>query len=471
MGLFSFLFAKKKGFRTTQEVESSRIRFLEDIELFRKVEQCVELRRLNELEERVNNPSFSQKRQEIQQLTYKGSECEKAEKRYRSLYKSKKLQSYLFIRDSREQKEVEQIKTTGEYQDYIRLKATVKAAGFDKKKQSDLYEEWKKVIALPAIATLIAFENLKKYRDYCEVKENGLAEEYEKLRVYIESEDFKAQQKFLKNKKRYETTEDYGLLQEYENLKKQPEILRYQELLKDDFFNEWRRWELVFEDDFKEKRLDETKWITRYYAGERLLNATYGVGEDVQLYTPANVSFRESSVCLNFRKETVTGKYWDRNTGIREKKYEYTSALISSALSFRQRYGRFEAKVKLNHVPVTSCFWMLGDKDVPHIEIMNDQADGLRMGRVYAQQEGLKKEIQFLEKMKLDKEYYIFTFEWTPEKMTWRINDFIVKEESRHIPDVPMYIVFSLGACQNPPDQCLPVEMQIDWVRAYQLID
>ncbi len=471
MGLFSFLFAKKSSFRSTQEAENLRIRFLEDIELFQKVEQSEELRRWNELEERVNNSDFERKRKEIRQMTYKGSECEKTEKRYRSLLKSPKLQSYLFIRDSRERKEAEQVKTTGEYQDYIRLKAIVEASGFDKKKQSDLYEEWKKVIALPAIAALIKFENLKKYRDYCEVQENGLAEEYEKLKACVESEDFRSRQKFLKNKRRYETTEDYRLWQEYENLKKQPEIVRYHELLKDDFFNEWRRWEPVFEDDFKEGRLDETKWITRYYAGERLLNDTYGVGDDVQLYTPANISFQESSVCLNFRKETVTGKYWDRNTGIREKKYEYTSALISSALSFRQCYGRFEAKVRLNHAPVASCFWMLGDKDVPHIEIMNDQADGLRMGRVYARQEELKKEIQFLDKMKLDKEYYIFTFEWTPEKMTWRINDAVVKEETRHIPDVPMYIIFSLGACQNLPDKCLPVKMQIDWVRGYKIKD
>ena len=55
--------------------------------------------------------------------------------------------------------------------------------------------------------------------------------------------------------------------------------------------------------------------------------------------------------------------------------------------------------------------------------------------------------------------------------MTWRINDAVVKEETRHIPDVPMYIIFSLGACQNLPDKCLPVKMQIDWVRGYKIKD
>ena len=42
------------------------------------------------------------------------------------------------------------------------------------------------------------------------------------------------------------------------------------------------------------------------------MNDTYGVGEDMQLYSPDNITFGESAVCLNFRKESIIGKYWDR---------------------------------------------------------------------------------------------------------------------------------------------------------------
>lgn len=49
------------------------------------------------------------------------------------------------------------------------------------------------------------------------------------------------------------------------------------------------------------------------------MNDTYGVGEDMQLYSPDNITFGESAVCLNFRKESIIGKYWDRQVGIREK--------------------------------------------------------------------------------------------------------------------------------------------------------
>lgn len=53
--------------------------------------------------------------------------------------------------------------------------------------------------------------------------------------------------------------------------------------------------------------------------------------------------------------------------------------------------------------------------------------------------------------------------------MVWMINDMVVKEEKENIPDVPMYIVFSLGATETPADKGIPACMEIDWVRGYRL--
>lgn len=469
MGLFSFFFSKNKNFRTTHEAETFRAVFREDEALFRKVGQSEELKRYQELEDQVNSLQFKQRRKEIEQLSYKDSEYYKAEQQYKALLKSRKLQAFLTIRDSQELKGYEQVKTTDLYQEYVKLKVIVKSADFDKKLHANELEAWKQIIAQPKIAALIKFEKLRKYKEYCEIRETNLPEEFEKLTAFIQSDNFKNQRKFLLDKHRYQKTEDYKLWQEYENLKKRPDIVKYNSLLNDTYFNSMCRWQLVFEDEFDQGHLDETKWITRYYAGERFLNDTYGVGDDVQLYTPDNITFSGSSLHLNFRKESIIGKYWDQKVGIRERKYDYTSAMISTAVSFRQRYGRFEAKVKLNHIPVTSCFWMLGDTDTPHIELMKCQADGVRIGRVYSHKAALKNDIQRLEKLQLGNEYYIFTLEWTEEKIVWMINDMIVKEERENIPDVPMYVVFSLGAGEIPADKYLPAKMEIDWVRGYRL--
>ena len=155
--------------------------------------------------------------------------------------------------------------------------------------------------------------------------------------------------------------------------------------------------------------------------------------------------------------------------GIREKKYDYSSAMISSATALRQRYGRFEAKIKLNRCALTSCFWMLGDTEVPHVEIMKCEADGVHMGRVYSYRTAVNKDIQLIKELELDNAYYIFTLEWTENKMMWMVNDLVVKEETEHIPDVPMYVVFSLGTNKEPLEKQLPARMEIDWFRGYRL--
>lgn len=469
MGLFSFLFSKHKILRTTHEAETFRAVFREDEELFLKVEQSEDLKRFRELDKLVNSPQFKEQRKKIEQLSYKDSKYFTAEKQYKALLKMRKLKSYSLIKDSQELRGYEHVKTTDEYREYMKLKVIVKSAGFDKKLHANEFAAYKASIARPKIAALIKFENLKQYKEYCEVNATNLPQEFEQLAAYIQSDEFKNNRKFLLDKNRYQTTDDYKLLQEYETLKSRPDIVKYNTLLNDPYFNSMRKWKLVFEDNFDQGRLDDTRWITRYYAGERFLNDTYGVGNDVQLYTADNITFSNTNISLNFRKESIIGKYWDRQVGIRERKYDYTSAMISTAASFRQRYGRFEAKVKLNRSAVTSCFWMLGDTDVPHIEIMKCQNDGVHLGRAFMYKAAVKNDSRLLKEIELGNEYYIFTLEWTEEKMVWMVNDMVVKEEHENIPDVPMYIVFSLGSTATPADKNVPARMDIDWVKAYRL--
>lgn len=468
MGLFSFLFSKNKMLRTTQEAEAFRARFLEDEELFLKVEQSDDFKRLQELDELVNGAEFKQRRKQVEQLSYKESDCYRSEKQYKAFMKQKSLQVYLSVRDSVELQNYEQMKQTAEYQEYQKLRGMVEAAGFDKKLHANEWNGYRALATQPKMIAWIKFERSKRFKTYCEVKNTNVPQEFEQLAALVQSEEFEERRKFLQNKDRYKTTEDYKLLQEYESLKKRPDFVKYNALLDDSYFNGMRQWELVFEDDFTQGRLDDSRWITRYYAGERFLNDTYGVGEDVQLFTPDNITFNGSAVVLNFRKESVVGKYWDQKLGIRERKYDYSSAMLSTAASFRQQYGRFEAKVKVNRSAVTSCFWMVGDTHIPHVEVVKCQTDGVSLGRKYADKTKIQDDVQFVKKPELGNDYYIFTLEWTAERMVWMINDLVVKEEKENIPAVPMYIVFSLGAHEAPADKNLPVRMEIDWVRGYK---
>lgn len=469
MSLFSFLFSKNKIIRSTHEAEMFREVFRENYELYVKAGNSDDLKRLRELEEYVNSPLFRQRRKEIDSLSYVGSEYCNAEKQYKLLLKSRKLRAYYLIRDSEELKGYLRVKETEAYREYMKLRVVVMSAGFDKKLNAAEFNAYREIIKTPRIAALIRLENNQKFKYYLEIKDTEQPAEFDRLTAFIQSEDFKKNRSYLIDKKRYFTTDDYKLQCEYEDLKKRPDISKYHALREDPYFNSMLKWEEVFADDFNTGKLDEDRWITRYYAGDRFLNDTYGVGNDVQLFTRDNISFNGSAVCLNFRKESIIGKYWDAGLGIREKKYDYTSAMLSSATFLRQKYGRFEAKMKLDRNGLSQCFWLMGETHLPHVNVMKGNEKGVAMGCMYPCRTSVASNEDMLKTLELANEYYIFTLEWTKDKMVWMVNDLVVKEVRENIPDVPMYIGFSLGANAVPHDRCLPGKLEIDWVKVYKL--
>lgn len=465
MGLFS----KNKKIRSTYEAETLRKAFDEDYELYNRVGNSEDLKRYNELNAYVNSPVFKERRKKIEQLSYKGSEYHTAEKKYKKLLKSSKLKSYYIIRESQELKGYLKIKESSSYAEFAKLHVVVHAAGFDKKLRPEEYLAYRKLLKEPKIKALIRFEKNRKFRDYAEMSQSQVPQEFEQLAAYIKSDDFKKNREYLLNKKRYFTTDDYKLLCEYKNLKKRSDIVKYFSLSTDPNFRSMCQWELVFHDDFNQGKLDGKRWITRYYAGERFLDDTYAVGQDVQLFTADNMAFTNSSVILKFRKESIIGKYWDNALGIREKSFEYTSGLLSTAIDFRQCYGKFEAKIKLSRSAVKQCFWLRGDTDMPHVQIMENGSEGVKMGTITVSGNKRCNTVQPLKDLKLSNDYYIFTLEWTRDKMVWRVNDTVMKEIRENIPDIPMYVILSLGTNEEPSERAVPATMEIDWVRFYKM--
>lgn len=465
MGLFS----KNKKIRSTYEAETLRKVFNEDYEIYNRVANSEDLKRYNELNAYVNSPAFKERRKKIEQLSYKDSEYYKAEKSYKKLLKSEKLKSYYIIRESQELKGYLKVKESPLYSEFAKLHVIVNAGGFDKKLRPEEYLAYKNILKDPKIKALIRFEKNRKFRNYSEMSRSQVPQEFERLSAYIKSDDFKKNREYLLNKKRYLTTDDYKLWCEFEGLKKRSDIVKYFSLSSDVNFRNMCKWDLVFYDDFNQGKLDTKRWITRYYAGERFLDDTYAVGQDVQLFTNENITFINSSAVMNFKKESIIGKYWDCALGIREKKFAYTSGMLSSAINFRQCFGKFEAKIKLSRSAVKQCFWMNGDLNMPHIQIMENGPEGIKMGTICTSCGKPSSSIQPLKDMKLPNDYYIFTLEWTREKMVWMINDTVVKEVHENIPDIPMYVILSLGTNEVPSDKSLPVTMEVDWVRFYRM--
>lgn len=313
------------------------------------------------------------------------------------------------------------------------------------------------------------------YRFFVAFGEKRVPDRYAELEKKITDESFKIRCRELKrfswrrklHGMKWTQSEEYRLLNEYNQLKKSPELNRYQKLTKDPVFNRYAVWKLSFEDDFH--TLDSSRWSGRYYAGEYFLKDTYGVGKDVQLFMPANVSIRDSRLFLEFRKEEINGKYWDSCLGIVAKRYEYTSGMVNTALSFRQYLGRFEVKLKVEKgAQIEHCFWLSGEGVCPHVNVVKFGRKGYEADCFLRECSEIPGSEQLQKKVRLKSGFYIFTFEWLEDKMVWKINDCVVKTQEIHFPVVsPMYVCLSLGATENLEGVRLPENMQVDWIRCY----
>ena len=160
--------------------------------------------------------------------------------------------------------------------------------------------------------------------------------------------------------------------------------------------------------------------------------------------------------------------------GFIPQEFEYTTGLVSTARSHRQKFGKIEAKIKVNFAkPVNYNFWMASEKNLPHVDILRlqDKKSKVDVGHVYNQGKGDSSPARNASKftgLDVSQDFFIYTLEWSKSKLTWKINEVVVHEQSNNIPNEEMYLVFSSGITGKPSDAGLPASMEIDWVRCYQ---
>ena len=62
-------------------------------------------------------------------------------------------------------------------------------------------------------------------------------------------------------------------------------------------------------------------------------------------------------------------------------------------------------------------------------------------------------------------DFFIFTLEWTSDKLVWKINDTEVFTQTSDVPQEPMYVLLA-GGTDKPINGM--TSMEIDWVRVYK---
>ena len=469
-------------FPKTEEYEKRENDLREEDAKFSQFGESDEYKNFVALKEFAESEEPSKLKKDLLNQKYNGSTEHKQELELKSLRKNKAIRNYLQVKDSENLSFYRVIEQSGKPARYEELKEFVNTTEYKsqrkahRKNNSPEFQKELEFINLQKDSELKRYLKLKKWKtlhDYFELEGSDKIKHYQELEAEVTSASFAERKKYLLSKNKFEQTEAYQKLSEYEALKKSKEIIWFLKLQGSKKFDEVIRWQLTFADEFNSKKLDTNKWLTRYFWGEALIHKGYSLAGDKHAYTDGNnLMLDGTSLKIITKKEQANSLSWDKRYGFFPNSFDFTSGIINTGQSFRQRYGKFEAKVKFTTASnIFHAFWLVGDTMLPHIDIFR-QNGGKRpsvQGSIFWQSDDkIRKFKAPLSGFNFQNSYYILGLEWAPNKLTWKINGITYAETTANIPNAPAYLVFSSGVNGDNVNGQLPAEMNIEWVRCWE---
>ena len=400
----------------TAKYEFSSDKLRSDYIEYKKYETSEDLRNYESLERKVTTSEFRDKVKAIKSLRYKKSYEYSQEKEYLRLLKSKPYLRYQKLRI------LNPGQGSPEYLDFKNLENSLEA---------------KRITELESIIKSDKFQQTKRYLS-------------------------------LSSSERFSQSEEYEKLTEYERQRKSEKVLWYKNIKKKYPFSEIEKWDVAFEEKFESGKVDQKKWMNRYLYGDKLLKKGYVLGDDIHAFTEGkNLEIYDRKLRIITRREKAKSLVWNPALGFYEREFEFTSDLLSSANGYRNKYGIYEAKVRIADSGVTQAFSLMSDQIVPHIDIFKFSNGKLLSGNFWQNGSGIKKSISSTRGVKYTKDFYIYSLEWQPGKLVWRVNGVIFKEQTTGLPDNDMFMVFNSSLKEKSNQKGIPSIMEIDWIRVY----
>lgn len=456
---------------STAKIEEEEKALIAEFEKLQSFAESKQLARYNELHELVNSAAYVQKKKEIESLRYKGSEEFLKEKEFNSLKKAKDLLLYFSTVGGSTLRKFQELDGSEKILKYESLKELVSGAEFKAKmkdKEFDSSPEAKKLAEFrqlngsQEIRDFYRFKASKELANFKNVDGSQKLARYNELKEFTSSKEFADRKAYLLDAKRFEKHEEYKEHEEYGKLKNEADIIWYFKVKDSKKFDVLRHRELIFSDEFDSDKLDSQKWITNYFWGEKLLKDRYSIDTDLHFYTEKeNFEVRNSFLKIITKPQKMNGKAWSPVNGFTTKEFGYTSGLVNTGKSFRQKFGTFIAKIKLGDPSAKSAFWLLGENMTPHIDICRTTG-----GKVWFDIfPGANKVVKSTVGGKYAGDSYIFTLEWTSASLVWKVNGVEAFRQTENVPQEAMYINFAGGLNKPINGQ---TAMEIDWIRVYQ---
>jgi beta-glucanase (GH16 family) len=243
------------------------------------------------------------------------------------------------------------------------------------------------------------------------------------------------------------------------------------------------RWVLTWSDEFNGpvgSRPDPAKWV--------VASGGNGWGNDeLEYYTARSQNVRQENG--NLVIEAIKEKF-AASDGTERR---YTSARLKTQGRFAQRYGRFEARIKVPYGRGTwPAFWLLGDNfpavgwpacgEIDIMESLGSQPSTIRSsvhGPGYSGEGALTGSYK-LESGMVGDDFHVFAVEWDPEGVRFYVDGRLHETRTpadllpgeRWVFDHPFFVILNLaiggGLPGSPQDSTVfPQRLLVDYVRVY----
>ncbi|WP_439185703.1 family 16 glycosylhydrolase [Carboxylicivirga taeanensis] len=474
------LFSSSK-YPKTAKYEAEQKQIKTDLERFNTYGTSDELKRIKELEILLNSAEFKQKVDKLKNERFKDTAEFRQLQKFKTQKKSGELKKYFKYLASGMPEKVKQIAESPKRAELAELSKYIKSSEFQSEKQqkeykqSEAFQKFKRFTELTKDADIKLYEkevNSAAFKNYQNIHNSERLKTFQELELEVTSEKFVTFKNWMEDKKRFQKSEEYSLIQEYDKLLKSPDYKWYKKVEKDNQFADNMKWQLVFEDEFTAQHLSKEKWITGYYWGKALLNKTYVLENEKQFFVDDNIAIGGSGVQISTKNQRTEGLVWDSKRGFMPKVFNFTSGLMSTGQSHRQVYGKIEAKVRVEHVSqVKHAFWLVGEKMSPQIDVFRFEDSNAKShinGLQLMNGQGPKQIAKTVKGASFDNDFYIYSLEWEKDKLTWFVNGVKVSEQTTNIPDTPMYLVFSSHITEDVEKLDGAANMNVEWVRCYQ---
>jgi len=426
------------GITPTAKLEKNEAELIEAMNRYAEIEKSVELIEFKKLFHIVKSAKFQENKKILQNRKYKDTEEYRITKKFKKLHSSPAIQLYYQTLESDQLKQYLAFKATTEYEQ-LGDKKLVKA--------SDLLKKMKH------------FEKSKEFKNYSRYHNSFIINEYEDFKVKIANPEFKKANEFWANQNRWRSTPEFAQQERFYELSHNRDIIFYENENPERFKN-YRNVRLTFQDEFEWNTLDKSHWdFGFHYKSPELIGDHSFANEKQANNSGQNVSVEEGILKLETKQEKVRARAWHAEKGFMEKEFLFTSDVMQTANSFRQKNGIFRAKIRCTG-SIHHTFWLGADGKLPHINIFQFDGKQIKIGNAN------KNIFDGVNITGLNTcQYFIYSLIWTEKELIWMVNNFEVYRTVSNIPNEALYLAFNsfISAKQKGSAG----NLEVDWVRVY----